>query len=275
VANQRLRDGRIASIEARVAALSLAEKRSALRSQQEEIAAAYASYRESIQDRAPAEPETDERCHFTNSIEADQDQATQLSDQTLDMQHDKLKLDAAREGIKVQRGALRPQVSLYATYTGIGRSNDSFNSSFSDFGHRSARVGVQVTFNLFDHGLASNRVTEAEAQVRKQALQAEQASAEREQLRRRREQEVLASQNRIDLLRSRLDVAAAQADMLRQQLKAGTVKAGDADERLEQERDARDELNIAQVDLVMANLAAMFSARQGAVTTRDSGLSRR
>lgn len=261
LANQRLHEGRIAPIEENVSALTLTEKRSAWRSRQEDLELAYAGYRESTQNTLPEEEGTEERCRFANSIEDDLGQARQLSDQTLDARYENLKLDAARERVAVYRASLRPQVSLYANHSGIGRSDSSLGNSLSEFHYRQSGVGLQVTFNLFDSGFASQRVSEAEADVRKQALLAEQAAADREQHMRRRELSARMVETRIDLLRSRLKLATAKADMARQQLKAGTISASVAEESIERERDARDELDASQIDAVLANLAALFPSR--------------
>jgi hypothetical protein len=117
---------------------------------------------------------------------------------------------------------------------------------------------VQVSFNLFDRGLASQRVSESEAEFRKQALYAEQAAADREQQKQRRELSARMVDTRIELLVSRLNLATAQADMARQQLKANTISASAAEEWIEREQEARDELQIARVDAVLAHLAVLF-----------------
>lgn len=259
--SHRLREGRVAPIEESVSALTLAEKRSAWRSRQEDLELVYASYRESIQNTAPAEQSTQQRCQFANSIDADLNQVRQLSDQALDARHETLMLGAARERVAVQRAALRPQVSLYGNYSGIGRSDNSIKGSLSDFSYQQFNVGLQLSFNLFDYGLASQRVSEAEAELRKQTLQSELAAADREQQKGRRELGVRMVDTRINLLQSRLTLATAQAEMARQQLKADTVSASVVEERIEREQDARDELAVAQVDAVLAHLAVLFPSR--------------
>jgi len=261
VISRRLREGRVAPIEERVSALTVAEKQSALRSRREDLELAYVGYQEAIQNKAPEEQNAEQRCRFALPIESDLEQVRQLSDQTLDARYDALKLAAARERIAVNRAALRPQVTLYGNYSGIGRSDNSMRSSLSDFSYRQFNVGVQVSFNLFDHGLASQRVSEAEAEFRKLTLHAEQAAGDREQQKRRRELGVRMADTRIDLLVSRLNLATAQADMARQQLKANTISASAAEERIEQEQDARDELQVAQLDAVLAQLASLFPTR--------------
>lgn len=261
VASQRVREGRMAPIEERVATLAQAEKQSAWRSRQEEFELAYASYRDAVQNAMPEEADAEERCRFANTVETDLEQARQLADQALDERQDRLRVEAARELVSVRRAALRPQLSLYANYTGIGRSDASLNDSLSKFSYRQSSVGLQLSINLFDHGLAAQQVSEAEAEVRKQALQAELAAADRDQQRRRRELNARMVDTRLDLLRSRLGLATAQADMARQQLAAGTVTAAASEERFEREKDARDELASAQIDAVLASLAALFPAR--------------
>ncbi|HQC95528.1 MAG TPA: TolC family protein [Aquabacterium sp.] len=261
VAGDRVRNGRMAPIEERFAKLAEAEKQSAWRSRQEDLEGAYGRYRDAVQHTMPEEPGQEARCWFAGKVETDLDKARQLSDQALDARQDRLKVEAARELVFVQRAALRPQLSLYANYAGIGRSNSSLRDSLSNFSYRQSSVGVQLRFNLFDHGLASQQVSEAEAEARKQALRAELAASDREQQKRRRELNVRMTETRIDLLRSRMSLAKAQADMVRQQLAAGTVTASAAEERFEQEADARDEFDVAQVDAVLAQLAAMFPAR--------------
>ena len=262
-AAQRQREGRIAPIEERTAALALTEKQSALRSREEHLNLAYADFRGSIQNAMPEEQEMSRRCQFSNAIETDFEYALKMSDQTLDEQYEKLKLAAVREGIAVQSAALRPQVSLYAQYQATGRSDDSFSKALSDISHsRSASAaGLLITVNIFDHGLASHRVSEAEAKVRKLALATEQSAMEREQQQRRRELEVRMAKTRIDQLFSRLEIATAEADVARQQLRAGTVNASYAEERIAREQDARDEIQVAHIDHVLARLAVLFSSK--------------
>ena len=261
VTGQRLREGRVAAIDERVSALELAEKQSAWRSRQADLALAYARFQEAVHD-APQAPAADgERCRFQSAVDADLEHARQLSDPALDEQHDSLKLEAARTLVSVQRAALRPQLNLYANYAGVGRSDVSLGNSISRFASRQSSVGVQLNFNIFDHGLAEQQVSQAQAEARKQALQAELAAADREQSKRRRDLRAQMAQTRIELLRSRLGLVTAQADMVRQQLAHGTVTAGAAAEKIERERDARDELEAAQFDAVLATLAALFPAR--------------
>ena len=261
VTSQRLRDGRVAAIEERVATLTVAEKQTASRARLDDLELAYAGYQASTQNTAPAEQATEQRCRFANSIEADLDQVRQLSDQTLDARYDSLNLAAARERVAVTRAALRPQITLYSNYSGIGRSDNSLRDSLSHFSYRQFNIGFQLTFNLFDHGLAARRVSEAESEYRKQALLADQAADERAQQKQRRALNARMVDTHIDLLRSRLDLATAQADMARQQLKANTIGAAAAEERFEQEQDARDELHVAQIDAVLASLATLFPTR--------------
>lgn len=256
----RLRQGRVAPIEERVATLGVAEKQSAWRSRQEELELLYAGLRAALQTTA-ADEGPEQRCQFAHTIDADLEQVRQLSDQTLDLRHDTLKLAAARERVAVQRAALRPQLTLYSNYSGIGRSDSSMHRSLSDFSFRQFNVGLMLSFNLFDHGLTSQRVSEAEAEFRKQSLQADLAAAERDQQIRRRELNQRMVDTRIDLLRSRLELASAQADMARQQLKTDAVSASVVEERAELEQDARDELQAAQVDAALAQLALLFPMR--------------
>ena len=262
-AKQRLSEGRIPPVEERTLALAFAEKQSALRSQEEHLEMAYADYRGSTQNTVPEEQEIGNQCQFVNPIEVDFEHALKMSDPTLDEQYEKLKLAAAREGIAIHSAALRPQVSLYANYQAIGRSDDSFNKALSDISHSrsSAAAGLLITVNVFDHGLASQRVSEAEAKVRKLALATEQAVMDREQQQRRRDLEVRMSKTRIDQLFSKLELATAQADVARQQLRAGTVNASHAEERIAQEQDARDEIQVAHIDHVLARLAVLFSSK--------------
>ena len=263
IARQRLSEGRISPVEERASALVFAEKQSALRSQEELLELAYADYRGSTQNAVPEEQGAVNQCQFTNPIEVDFEYAVKMSDQTLDEQYEKLKLAAAREGIAIHSAALRPQVSLYAKYYAIGRSDDSFNKALSDTSHRNsvAAAGLLITVNLFDYGLTSQRVSEAEAKVRKLALATEQAAMEREQQQRRRELEARSAKTRIDQLFAKLELATAQADVARQQLKAGTVNASHAEERIAQEQDARDEIQLAHIDHVLARLAVLFSSK--------------
>jgi outer membrane protein TolC len=262
-ASQRLLEGRIAPVEERTAALAFTEKQSALRSQEENLELAYADYRDSTQNMVPEEQGTSRQCQFANSIEADFEYGHKMSDQTLDEQYEKLKLAAAREGIAIHKAALRPQASLYANYHAVGRSDDSFNKALSDVSHsRSATTaGLLITVNLFDRGLASQRVSEAEAKVRKLELATEQSALDRERQQRRRELEVRMAKTRIDQLFSRLELATAQADVAREQLKAGTVNAISADELIAREQDARDEVHVAYIDHVLARLAVLFSSK--------------
>jgi len=262
-ANQRLREGRIAPIEERTFALALIEKQTALRSREEYLELAYADYRRSVQNAIPEEHERARQCQFANTVETDFEYALKMSDQTLDEQYEKLKLAAARESIAVQSAALHPQVSLYANYQAVGRSDDSLGKAVSDVSHSKSvsAAGVLVTVNLFDHGLTSKRVSEAEAKVRKLALATEQAAMDREQQQRQRELEVRMAKTHIDQLFSRLEIATAEADVVRQQLKAGTVNALYAEERIAREQDARDEIHVAHIDHVLTRLAVLFSSK--------------
>ncbi|MCL2644179.1 MAG: TolC family protein [Betaproteobacteria bacterium] len=262
-AKQRLREGRISSIEERTAALALVEKQSASRSREEYLELAYADYRSTIQNAMPEEREPAKQCQFANAVETDFGYALKMSDQTLDEQYEKLKLAAAREGVAMQSAALRPQVNLYANYQAIGRSDDSINKALSDISHRksTAAAGLLINLNVFDSGLASQRVSEAEAKVRKLALATEQAAMDREHMQRRRELEVRMAKTRIDQLFSHLEVATAEADVARQQLRAGTVNANYAEERIAREQDARDEIHVAHIDHVLARLAVLFSSK--------------
>jgi outer membrane protein TolC len=262
-ANQRLRDGRIAPVEERAAALALTEKQSALRSQEENLELAYADYRESTQNAVPEERGMSRQCQFVGAVEVDFEHAHKLSDQTLDEQYEKLKLAAAREGISIHKAALRPQANLYANYYAIGRSDESFNKALSDISDkRSATVaGLLITVNVFDRGLASQRVSEAEAKVRKLELATEQAALDRERQQRRRELEVRMAKTRIDQLFSQLELATAQADVARDQLRAGTMNAIHANEQIAREQDARDEIHMAYIDHVLARLAVLFSSK--------------
>jgi hypothetical protein len=52
-----------------------------------------------------------------------------------------------------------------------------------------------------------------------------------------------------------------QAEMARQQLTDGTISSEVAEDRFEKEREARDELNAAQINGVFAELATLFPGR--------------
>jgi OMF family outer membrane factor len=238
--SQRLREGRIAPIEERVTTLAVAEKLSAWRTQQENLELVYGNFQEATQGNTPGEKSTEERCKFLNPIEIDLDQARQLSDPVLDARIDDLQVETARKFVEVKRASLRPQVSLYA---------------------RQAAIGLQMSFNLFDYGLANQKVIEAEAEVRKQLLSAQIAAADREQKKRRRESNTRMTATHNELLRSRLELAVMQAEMARQQLTDGTISSEVAEDRFEKEREARDELNAAQINGVFAELATLFPGR--------------
>jgi OMF family outer membrane factor len=259
--SQRLREGRIAPIEERVTTLAVAEKLSAWRTQQENLELVYGNFQEATQGNTPGEKSTEERCKFLNPIEIDLDQARQLSDPVLDARIDDLQVETARKFVEVKRASLRPQVSLYASYSGGGRSDDSLGNSLSKFSSRQAAIGLQMSFNLFDYGLANQKVIEAEAEVRKQLLSAQIAAADREQKKRRRESNTRMTATHNELLRSRLELAVMQAEMARQQLTDGTISSEVAEDRFEKEREARDELNAAQINGVFAELATLFPGR--------------
>jgi len=262
-ASQRLQEGRIAPVEERTSALVLAEKQSLLRSHEENLELAYADYRESTQNAVPEEQGMSKQCQFANTVETDFEYVQRLSDQTLDEQYEKLKLDAAREGIAIHRAALRPQANLYASYHAVGRSDDSFDKALSDISHRRSvsSAGLVITVNLFDHGLASHRVSEAKAKVHKLELATEQAALDRAQQQRRRELEVRMTKTRIDQLFAQLELATAQADVAREQLKAGTGNAIHANEQIAREQGAKDEIYVAYIDHVLARLAVLFSSK--------------
>lgn len=267
VTKQRTLEGRIAAIEQSASVLALAEGRSAVRSREQELDIAYTDYLAASRDSTAAEP-PEQRCRFALAVDVDLAYAVQLSDDTLDAQLQSLRVRGAKESVEVDRSGLKPQVSLFARYSGVGRSDSSIGDGFSNFSRRQASIGLQVSFNLFDGDLTRQRVVESLAEVERRGLVAEQSAVDRELAHRRSEIGVRMAANRIELANARLDLARIQATLARDRLQSGTGTAEASDDQVERERDARAEAQLAELDMAMARLSALFPS--GRATTRTA-----
>lgn len=269
-AQQRFDKGLISDIENKAQTLAFTESRASLRAKLEELDMAHAEFLVAVYENAPPADASKKRCRFDQSIEADMDQARSISDSSLENQFHNLNKQVAEKAVAVERSAFKPQVSLYAAYTGIGRSDSSFRDGASDFSRRQASIGLQISYNLFDHGLTRNRVSEGQSEVQRRALLAEQAANELEQSGRRSDAQVRMAQNRVELLQARVAHASALSNLARERLKTGTGTALAANEQADRELNLQQELEVSKLDLSIAQIERLFPVR----STADAGPSK-
>lgn len=258
ISKQRLADGRIAAIEERASALALTESESELRVRGQDLDIALADFAATLNAPTLATPSEAQRCRFDSDSQTDLHDAERLSDDTLEARQEQLRLQIARKGMEVEAAALKPQVGVYALYSGIGRSDRSLGDGLSNMQSRQAVIGIRVSVNLFDGGLVRQRMAESEVEATRVALLAEKAADERERSARRDRIRVQTAENRVELARARLAHARALAAVARGTLQSGTGSRQLAEERESGELDAQDELRLAELELVQTRLSMLF-----------------
>lgn len=257
LANQRLRDGRIAEIEQRAAGLAKAESESALRVSEADLNTAFTEYAFALGDARMADG-GDTRCQFATDIESDLGYAASLSDDSVKDRYRQVLVLAADKQVDAERAAAKPQVSVYAGYTGIGRSESSFGGAASSFEKRQANVGLQISLNLFDGFLTQQRVVESLSVVNRRKLEAESEIEARNQARKRAEIQVRISIDQLELARARLDLARSRAALASAKRDSGTGSASALEEQKDHESDAADEVKIAELNLALARVNVFF-----------------
>jgi len=259
-AHQRLLSGHISDIAARTADLSFAEQESAQRAQALELDNARVDYMAAIgtANVSPAAP--DAVCRFGTDINTDLNFAESLSDRSLDNTYQTLQWKEAQAQVTIERAALKPQVHLYARYTGIGRDTGSLADAWSNLGKEQAAVGMEVSFNLFDGWLTRQRVAESRALAERQRLQAEIAATTLKKTLRRADSAVKLAASRVTYARARLNLEQARAGLARERVKSGSGTATAMHEQVDRARDAADDLQVAQINLALAKLDRLFPA---------------
>ncbi|MDR2155421.1 MAG: TolC family protein [Burkholderiaceae bacterium] len=256
---QRFNNGRVAAIETSEAELVLTEKQLALRTSQQDLEIAQTDFNASQNDQGvPVTHANTPSCHFAGSISSELAWIKIVADTSLEARYDRLQVSAAQEAVKVERAAARPQLNLAAEYTGIGRSENTHSGAFNDFRRRQAFVGLNFSFNLFDGGLAKNRVAEAQAEVNRLNLIAERDASQRQQTRARGELNVRMAENRIQMARARLELAQKQSVIAAQRQDSGSGSTAAVEEHAERLRDEQDEYRLAELDLALTRIAMLL-----------------
>lgn len=272
-AAQRLQEGRIAIIERSATDLALVERTAALRASADELEIAQVELAATQNDTALNGTPAGQHCVFATDVATDLAYAMRLADDTLEARQQGLRAAAAGQAVEVERAALRPQLSLNARYTGGARSDNSVSDGLFNNSRRQARIGLQLSFNLFDGDLARQRVAETESERQRLGFVAERVAGEREQASRRAAIKLRMAGSRLELLRARVAMAREQSALARQRMANGTGTSTVAEEQADRERDAQDELRLAELDQAMSRLAAAFPTVRASASTFQSAQS--
>jgi OMF family outer membrane factor len=258
-AQQRLRDGTIAALDVSETELALTEKQVALRTTDEDIEIAQTDFIAS-QNEAASATDAAPNCNFPSEISADLARVEKLADTKLEGQYDRLRVGVAQQAVEVERAALKPQLSLSAQYTAIGRGEHSYSGAFDDFSRRQAAIGLDFSLKLFDGGYRQNRIAEAQAEAKRLGLMAKRDADQRQQTRKRNDLRVRIAQNRVELAHAQFELAQKQSAVARERQSSGSGSAVAVDEQAERVRNAQDEYRLAQLDLALARVATLLSS---------------
>ena len=272
-AQQRFRDGTIAALDVSEAELALTEKQVTLRTSDEDLAIAQADFNASQNEEPNATGGVTPNYNFTSEISADLASIEKLADPTLETQYNQLRVVAAQKAVEVERAALKPQLGLLAQYKGVGRDNSSYSDALDDFSRAQSLIGMNLSFNLFDGGFRRDRITEAEADVKRLRLMAQRDADAHEQARTNNELRVSIAGHRVELARARLELAQKQSAVARQRQSSGSGSLVAADEQAERVRNARDEYRLAELDFALARVATLLPggrAQAGASNATNS-----
>jgi outer membrane protein len=259
-AQQRLHNGTISALDVSEAELALTEKQVALRTSNEDMEIAQADFIAAQNDAPSATAAATPNCNFPNEISDDLTRLGKWADPSLKTRFNQLRVHAAQKAVEVEHAAFRPQVSLIAKYTGIGRNDNSYSKAFDDYGRGQASIGLDFSLKLFDGGYTQNRVAEAKAEVKRLSLVAKRDADERAQVRNRNELSVRMAQDRVELARARFELAQQQSTVARKRQDSGSGSAIAVDEQAERVRNAQNEYRLAELDLALARVATLLSS---------------
>ena len=273
---QRLSVGRASELEARSDALGRAQRELDVHARAQDVALRHLEFIGALGRRPgamPARPE--DLAPFLANFERELDAldtrgvasgavpVPQTGDQP-EFARARADVTAARELIDLERAANRPHVSLFAQYTGAGRSESSFGSALGDQRRGAYALGMTVSINLFSGFLTEARVSEAQINAARLAEEARQIDTRLAQAHSALEGTLAQTQMQLRYAIQRREVGALQLQVAQAKAEAGRGLADD----VAQARMSLDAIDAgiaeSRVDVVIAQVRLQFASSKDA-----------
>ena len=193
------------------------------------------------------------------AIEREIDAVMQMADDKLESERGQFGNLAADEEVKANRASTLPTVSLFAQYSGIGRSNGTVPDAWQEIRRRDFVVGVRLSYNLFDGSLREGRIAESVAQRESARLQAEAVAQDARTARDRAVLDVRRNEAQRDVIEARMELKDVQLEAALAARLHGSGSAQAVDDAQQARDDARSSLSMAKLDVLISRLALSFS----------------
>ncbi len=275
---QRLAAGRASELESRTDALARAQRELDLRARAQDVSTRYAEFIGALGRHPEATAVRPESlapllAGFDHELEtldvrglAPDAAAIAHTADAPESARAQIDAQAAREMIDVERAAYLPQVSLFAQYTGAGRSDSSVGSALGTERKGAYAFGVTVSVNLFSGFATQSRVSEAQINAARLNAEANELDT-RLALGRSALESVLAqAQAQAQYTRQRREVGALQLQVAQAKADAGRGFADDvAQARMALEAIDAD-IADNRVDVVIARIKLQFVSSKDAAS---------
>lgn len=258
--------GRQADIDWQQTRLDQLEKRQQREQQAVQVQLAWSQYRAAVR-QAPtgiaSETARHTLCRFDRDLAAELAMTDRFASGTPELERQQHDIAAAREQMRIERAATRPQLALFAQYGLAGRRNHDFGGLVGDTHRQQALIGLRLRLSLYDAGLTDARIAQARARMEQLQVQHARDSARLQQYREENRLHQQQARQTLALAQARLDLARQRLSLAQKRHRAGRLPDGGLRQLQLQQRLAASAVTQAEISLARLQAALRFGGPPG------------
>ncbi|MGB7183461.1 MAG: TolC family protein [Burkholderiaceae bacterium] len=166
---------------------------------------------------------------------------------------------AAQAEVRSAGATGKPNVSLFAQYQAIGRSDGTEWLAINNLRRSDLVIGARVEWNLFDGGQTTARVAEKSAELNRQQLQRDRTRRYRQFATAEAQQKLIAERHQLDALNSSIRLHSRKIEIARIKLKSGRADRRDLTRLQRELEELTGDIRQTQLDLLLAHTRLLFA----------------